>query len=284
MIPKHPRPMAVAGSFYPEDAGDLTRQLEACFVDPRGPGELPDRRRSPGRRIRAAVVPHAGLLYSGAIAAHAFRAIAAERPPRSVLLLGVDHGGRGPAAALSSVAWSTPLGPVPTDPDLVDRLDRPPIERDESAHAREHSIEVELPFLQYVLPQPRAVALTVRFGPYPELEEVAAVVRAAVTGGDVLLIASTDLSHYVPEPQARELDRLAIEAILARDPRGLYETVARRQISMCGVAPTTVLLAALAGEPLTARLLRWGHSGEARPMEEVVGYAALLFEGPDDRG
>ena len=102
--------------------------------------------------------------------------------------------------------------------------------------------------------------------------------QEAIADRDVLLLASTDFSHYVPAETAERLDRLAIEAILARDPRELYETVAEHDISMCGIAPTTVLLAATAGRPLTARLLRWGHSGEAEPMRDVVGYAALTLE------
>ncbi|EQD32331.1 UPF0103/Mediator of ErbB2A-driven cell motility (Memo), related domain protein, partial [mine drainage metagenome] len=144
----------------------------------------------------------------------------------------------------------------------LDRLRRPPIEVDEAAHAREHSIEVQLPFLEYVLPRPRFVALEVRYGPFAALERIAAVVREAVAGRDVLLIASTDFSHYVPAETVRRLDALAIEAIRARDGHRLYDTVQRHDISMCGVAPTTVLLRALADEPLRARLLRWGHSGE----------------------
>lgn len=272
---RHP---AVAGSFYPEDASELTRLLECCFLDPRGPGELPDRHRSGIRRIRAAIVPHAGFVYSGAIQAHAYRAIAAERPPQSVLLLGVNHRGIGASAALSAVTWDSPLGPLPIDTELRDRLEHAPITTDESAHREEHSLEVQVPFLQYVLPQPRAVMLSVRFDGYDQLGAVAKVVGAAVAGRDVLLIASTDLSHYLPVDEARELDSLVLDQILKRDARGLYDVVTRCDITMCGVAPTVVLLAALASEPLSARLLAWGHSGEASPMPTVVGYAALLLE------
>ncbi len=272
------RPPAVAGAFYPGDAGELTRLLESCFTGPRGPGELPPRHRSRDRRIRAAIVPHAGYIYSGPIAAHAFRALSAERPPEAILLLGVNHHGVGSRAALSERTWETPLGDVPYAAELGAELATPPVRADERAHALEHSIEVELPFLQYVEPAPRIVALSVSFAPYAALREVAEVVRAAVHEKDVLLIASTDFSHYVPAAEAERRDREAIAPILARDARALYTTVTERQISMCGIAPTTVLLAALEGEPLTARLLRWGHSGEAESMRQVVGYASLLLE------
>jgi MEMO1 family protein len=273
-----PRRPAVAGQFYPADGAALTQLIEQGFLDPRGPGHLPVRHRTADRRIRAAVVPHAGYIYSGPIAAQAFSAIAAERPPSTVLVLGVNHTGRGAPAALSARDWLTPLGRVPVDRDLVHALDHRPIEVDETAHVREHSIEVELPFLQYVVPFPRFAALSISMGPVGFLADVAAVVRKALPGRDVLVIASTDFSHYVPAKVAERMDREAIDQILARDPNGLYTTVVDQDISMCGIAPTTVLLFATQDEPLTARLLRWGHSGEAEPMEEVVGYASVLLE------
>jgi MEMO1 family protein len=272
------RPPAVAGQFYAGTGADLAAQIEACFRSRRGPGELPTRHRSPGRRIRAAVVPHAGYEYSGPIAALAYAAVAAERPPESVLILGVDHHGASRGAALSDRDWTTPLGPTACDRDLLAALSHPPIEVDEAAHSREHSIEVQLPFLEYVLPHPKFVALEVGFDTFARLQRVGRAVRTALEGRDVLVLASTDFSHYVPEEVARELDHHALNAILARDPRRLYDTVTSEEISMCGIAPTTVLLSALADEPLSARLLRWGHSGEATPMREVVGYAALLLE------
>ncbi len=272
------RPPAVAGQFYEGDGSALARQVEACFLSPRGPGELPARRRSSHRTIRAAIVPHAGFEYSGPIAALAYARIASEPPPSTVLVLGVDHYGAGLGPSLSDRPWRTPLGPTEVDHDLVRALAHRPIAVDESAHAREHSIEVQLPFLEYVLPHPRFVALGVPFDAFELLERVASVVRSALADRDVLIIASTDFSHYVPAPTAERQDRLAIEAILARDARRLYDVVEEHGITMCGIAPTTVLLSAVRDEPLEARLLRWGHSGEVARMRDVVGYAALLLE------
>ncbi len=272
------RPPAVAGQFYAGTGAELAHQLERCFLDPRGPGELPTRHRTSTRSLQAAVVPHAGYEFSGAIAAHAYSLVAGERPPETVLILGVDHHGMGAGAALSDRAWVTPLGPVSADHDLVRALSRDPISVDEPAQAQEHSIEVQLPFLQYVLPQPKFVALQVRFGPFDYLRDVGRVVQEAVKDRDVLLLASTDFSHYVPARTAERLDRMAIDPILARDARRLYDTVVDNEISMCGIAPTTVLLSALADEQLGTRLLRWGHSGEAQAMREVVGYASIALE------
>jgi len=282
-MPPTPRPPAVAGQFYEGDGAALAHQLESCFTDARGPGTLPTRQRSAGRTVRAAIVPHAGYVFSGPIAAHAYRLIAADRPPESVLVLGVDHYGASQGASLSERPWLTPLGPTPVDPKLLAALRKPPVNVDEEAHRREHSIEVQLPFLEYVLPHPRFVPLEVGYGPYEFLAEVARVVRSAIQGRDVLVIASTDFSHYVPAPTAERLDRLAIDQILARDPRGLYDTVRRNDISMCGIAPTTVLLAALEGLEARPRLLRWGHSGEVEKMRDVVGYASIVFEEPAER-
>jgi AmmeMemoRadiSam system protein B len=276
-MPITPRPPVVSGQYYSADGAALAREVEACFTDPRGPGRLPTRTRSPERRLIAAVVPHAGYPYSGPIAAHAYARIAAERAPASVLVLGVDHYARSEGAALSGRAWETPIGPTAIDLDLVQALDHPPLAIDEEAHAIEPSIEVQLPFLEYVLPRPRFVPLEIAFDSFAHLERIAAVVRQAIEGRDVLLLASTDFSHYVPAATAKRLDRLAIDAILSGDARSLYDTVAREEISMCGIAPTTVLLSVLAGRPRRAELLRWGHSGEASRSKEVVGYAALAL-------
>jgi hypothetical protein len=273
-----PRRPAVAGQFYAADGSELARQVEACFTDPRGPGALPARRRSNRRNVVAAVVPHAGYPYSGPIAAHVYARLAAERPPETVVVLGVDHYGSSRGASLSARPWLTPLGPTPVDSDLVRALSEHPLEVDEAAHAREHSIEVQLPFLEYVLPHPKFVPIQIPYGPYSFLEEVGAVVRRATAGKDVLFLASSDLSHYIPAEEARRLDRHAIDAILARDPQRLYDVVRRERISMCGIAPTTALLGALADRPLRATLLRWGHSGEVEPMAEVVGYAGIVLE------
>ncbi|MGA8303170.1 MAG: AmmeMemoRadiSam system protein B [Thermoplasmata archaeon] len=277
-----PRPPAVAGQFYAGTGAELARQLEQCFLDPRGPGALPVRHRTASRALKAAVVPHAGYEFSGPIAAHAYALLAGQRAPETVLILGVDHHGLGDGPVVSDRPWLTPLGPTAVDHDLVRALTKDPIRVDEAAQAREHSIEVQLPFVEYVVPRPKFVALQVRFARFEDLGKVARVVREAVKGRDVLLLASTDFSHYVPARTAERLDRLAIDAILARDPRGLYDTVVGNDISMCGIAPTTVLLAALSEERLTTRLLRWGHSGEVQPMRDVVGYAALALEAPVD--
>ncbi|HKV90248.1 MAG TPA: AmmeMemoRadiSam system protein B [Thermoplasmata archaeon] len=270
------RPPAVAGAFYPAGGAELAQAVEAAFLDRRGPGHLPTRHRSPARSLRAIIVPHAGYVFSGPIAARAYDRVASDAAADTILVLGVDHHGTGPAAALSDVPWETPLGIVPGDPGLVAALARDPLVVDEAAQRREHSIEVQLPFVQYTEPHPRVVPLQVRYGPLRQLQAIGAAVATAIRGRDVLLVASTDFSHYVAPETARRLDALAIERILASDAEGLYETVRKEGISMCGIAPTVVLLSALKGEATDIEFLGWGHSGEAQPMAEVVGYASFV--------
>ncbi|MFZ0699491.1 MAG: AmmeMemoRadiSam system protein B [Thermoplasmata archaeon] len=278
-MPVRSRAPVVAGTFYPRDPRELREQLDACFLDPRGPGRSPGPPSRTTRSVRAAVVPHAGYIFSGPIAARAYAEIARDPPPSTVLVLGVDHHGGG-GAALSDVPWNTPLGDVEVDHRLVERLARAPVRIRERAHDREHSIEVQLPFLQRTVPGTRFVALQIEFGPYEYLREVGRIVREALRGEDVVLLASTDFSHYVPAEEAERIDRHAIAPILARDPRRLYDVVVSEEISMCGIAPTTVMLCAVEEEPLQPELLRWGHSGEAAPMDQVVGYAALVLRTP----
>lgn len=275
-MPVRSRTPVVAGTFYPRDPSALRAQLDACFLDPRGPGRLPGSAPRTAPSVRAAVVPHAGYMYSGPLAARAYAEIADDPPPSTVLVLGADHHGGG-GAALSDIPWSTPLGNVEVDHRGVERLARPPVRVNEPAHDREHSIEVQLPFLQRILPLPRVIALQIEFGPFEYLREIGRIVREGIRGQDVVLLASSDFSHYVPADEAERIDRRAIAPILARDARRLFEVVVGERISMCGIAPTTVMLVALEDEPLEAELLRWGHSGEAAPMEEVVGYATIVL-------
>lgn len=285
------RAPAVAGSFYPRDPRSLRAQIEDCFTGPRGPGTFPrsspvsssgGTRTHPGsRRTIAGVLPHAGYVYSGPIAAHLFAVLAKEPVPSTVLVLGVNHHGAGPLFSVSDEDWRTPLGETTVDLELVSALTQGgPIDRDASAQAREHSIEVELPFLQTIYPEGsfRFVALQVTFTSFAHLEELGAHLRRVLQGRDVLLLASSDLSHYLPPEEARRQDDRALEPLLRLDAQGLYDRVVGEDISMCGVAPTTALLCSLQGSGARAELLAKGHSGDAEPMEQVVGYASVRID------
>ncbi len=278
--PERVRYPAVAGAFYPREPKALRTTIERSFLDPRGPGSLPGSDSMEAERtIVAGVVPHAGYVYSGPVAAHLYRKLSGMRPPATVVLLGVNHHGLGGLFSLSDANWETPLGIVRTDRELLKALARPPLAIDNGAHRLEHSIEVELPFLQYIWGDRfRMVALQVTFSELSLLKEVGHILRETILGKDVLLLASTDLSHYLPPAEARRQDGLALRSLETLSPDRLFETVVGKDISMCGIAPTTVLLSALEGSRVHIHRLKEGTSGDAEPMDTVVGYAALSVE------
>lgn len=273
------RPPAVAGSFYPASARELKEALEECFVSsPLGPkGAKPS-----FPSLLGGMVPHAGYVYSGPCAACFYSAV--EPDTAAAIVLGVNHRGRGWKAALSAAkVWETPLGEVQVDQDLERHLKAQVgfLQEDDGAHALEHSIEVQLPFLQKVLPSFTFVPISLGYLSEEECrqlgEQVARVSAAAqVAGKKTVLIASSDLSHYLSPAETERLDRLALEQVLSLDPSGLLKTVEERDISMCGVLPTAAFLfAATSLGAKRAELLKHCHSGDAVPMREVVGYASV---------
>lgn len=276
------RAPAVAGSFYPAEAGELSRALEECFVsNPLGPKGA----KLPSSSLLGGMVPHAGYIYSGPCAAHLYSRL--ERDIRLVILLGVNHRGRGGSAALSDAeSWETPLGRVEVDRNLGAQLKTHVdfLAEDERPHREEHSIEVQLPFLQSVLADFALLPISVSYLTLKECRElgqaIARLVEESRASGDkMLLLASSDLNHYKSPKETERLDRMALEKVLALDPAGLLETVAENDISMCGVIPTAVFLfAANALGAAKAELLKHCHSGDAMPMKEVVGYASVAVE------
>jgi len=277
------RPPAVAGSFYPRDPAALRQSLEACFQPPRGPGGVPGGGAATGPQpVIAGVVPHAGYVYSGPVAAHFFAELARGPLPPQVVLLGVDHHGAGPSLAVCEADWETPLGRVRTDREIASLLTRSLATADTLAHAQEHSLEVEMPFLQFVYGESplSVVGVQVPFRGFETLHRWGRGIRAALSGRKVLLLASSDLSHYLPRPEARRKDARALEALLTLSARELYERVQSEGISMCGVAPVTVLLSCLEGTPARARVLSYQDSADAEPMDRVVGYASVEIMEP----
>lgn len=276
------RPPAVAGSFYPSDPAELAVFLDACFVSsPLGPGG----QQSPTLALIAGMVPHAGYLYSGPCAAHLYA-----RLPDTVerlIIVGVNHWARGHRAALSPAeAWQTPLGSVPVDQEINAILERRVhfLKKDELAHAQEHSIEVQLPFLQRVLRPFTFVPISLSDVSAEECSELGSAVAAvckleSAPQNKTLILASTDLSHYLSPRKTNDLDQIALERVLYRYPAGLLTVVEQENISMCGVRPTAVMLYAANQLGVTdARLLKHCHSGDVTPMRKVVGYASVVFE------
>jgi AmmeMemoRadiSam system protein B len=268
------RSAAVAGRFYPASAEDLTRQVAGLL------GSAPR-----GRRACAVMAPHAGYVYSGSVAGKVFAAI---EVPRRVILLGPNHTGRGPRiSVMGSGTWQIPGASVPVDEELAAALlaAAPRAQDDREAHRYEHALEVELPFL--IARQPALRIVPVVLGVLSESEAVAfgqalhravTEVRAAHPGEDVLVVASSDMSHYLPDEAARRVDRTALAPLLDLDPERLYRTVVEQDISMCGFIPATAMLAyareAGAGKP---ELVAYATSAEAfGDTSRVVGYAGVV--------
>jgi AmmeMemoRadiSam system protein B len=269
------RRAAVAGQFYSSSKSALMKELEHCFLSPLGPGRLPEVVKDGPRRIAGAVVPHAGLVFSGPVAAHVYDQMAADGMPETVVIIGPNHTGYGRAVSASSEDFETPLGVVRSDRDILSRM-KGVVEIDRAAHLYEHSLEVQLPFLQYLDPEIKIVPIVMGRQDIVMARETAKVLREACAGRDVVFLASSDLSHYLPAEVARERDGMVLERILSLDAEGLVGVVERNDISMCGYGPVAVMIMACGGGK--ARLLHYGNSGDVRPMADVVGYAAAVVE------
>ncbi|HTN70484.1 MAG TPA: AmmeMemoRadiSam system protein B [Methylomirabilota bacterium] len=276
------RPPAVAGSFYPSDTGELNRLLDECFASsPLGPKGT----RSSSPALLGGMVPHAGYIYSGPCAAHLYACL--DSSMQLVILLGVTHRSGGAKAALSPWnAWRTPFGDVPVNQQASELLQTRVrfLKKDDLAHTYEHSIEVQMPFLQRVLGNFTFVPISLSRLALEECIELGAAIAELYeveTRANVrtIILASSDLNHYLSPGEIDKLDRLALEPILALDPSGLWEVVEAETLSMCGVLPTAVMLfAANAVGAKQARLLKHCHSGDVSPMSEVVGYASVAVD------
>jgi len=261
----------VAGQFYPGDADALRREVRSCLAAHEGPA----------RPARGVIVPHAGYLYSGAVAGAVY---AAAELPRRLVLIGPNHTGLGrPVAIMSRGAWPTPLGAVRIDEALADLiLDAANIvEVDEAAHLAEHSLEVQIPFLQVRLGEFTFAPICVGTGRHADLAMLAMAIATAVAAlrEPVGIVISTDMTHYEPAELARAKDWKAIGKMETLDGEGLYRVVREEEISMCGYAPATAGLHALKRLGASrADVVKYGNSGETSGnLQEVVGYAGLLI-------
>ncbi|HEY5675280.1 MAG TPA: AmmeMemoRadiSam system protein B [Myxococcales bacterium] len=252
------RPAAVAGSFYPADREALSSEV-ARLLGAAAPGPVP----------KALIAPHAGYVYSGPVAASAFRRV--ERAPIScVVLLGPAHYARLRGAALPECRWfATPLGEVPVAATGAARADAPPdLPRDRLAHEREHSLEVEVPFLQMALPA-GFILVPILVGD-ADPADTARILDALWGGPETLVVVSSDLSHYLPWETARRADAATAAKIVALRPVAADDA--------CGAAPVNGLLAAARRRKLRAELIDLRNSGDtAGDRSRVVGYGAFAF-------
>ncbi|MGB9431440.1 MAG: AmmeMemoRadiSam system protein B [Candidatus Acidiferrum sp.] len=263
---------AVAGQFYPGNAKELSASVEKYTKE-----EKPQ----PKVKVRACLVPHAGYVYSGGVAGAVFGRISL---PRKILLLGVRHYPQGEALAiLSEGSWRTPLGDVPIETQLALclRKECPALREDEVAHRREHSLEVELPFLQVLAPGFSFVPVAVGTLRYEVLRETGEGIARVLeeTKEEILVVTSSDMNHYEDDETTRHKDGKAIERLLKLDAKGLYEVCRDAKISMCGLGPAVTMLTAMHRLGVEkAELVRYATSGDISGYkDEVVGYAGMIF-------
>jgi len=273
----------VAGQFYAGSQQSLKAQIEQCFKHELGPGALPKVADKKLEKIAGLVSPHAGYMYSGPVAAHGYHRLAQEGKPDVVVLFGPNHSGSGSALALMKEGfWRTPLGDVEIDTATADLILRASniIDVDESAHAFEHSIEVQLPFLQFLYGSSfKFVPICFLMQDLQSSREVGSAVAKALGGRNAVVIASTDMTHYEPQRMAEKKDKAAIEAMIKLDEEELNSTIEAYSMSMCGYGPTmATITAAKALGAKKAELLCYKTSGDVvGDYSAVVGYASLMF-------
>ena len=262
------RQPAVAGQFYSGSEEKLRATLSQLIPDNTSP--IP---------VKGIISPHAGYIYSGAIAGQLFGRVTI---PGTVLIIGPNHHGAGEAAALyPDGEWLTPLG----GSIINSRLNALLLQHgrylriDSIAHKSEHSLEVQLPFLQYLRPDVTISAICIGHGDFAPLRDIGHGIAAAIRefGEDVLIVASSDMTHYESADSALRKDEMALERALALDGKGLLEVCRSQKITMCGVVPATVMIeAAIQLGASKAELVAYGSSGDVTgDNRQVVGYAAL---------
>ncbi len=263
------RKPAVAGQFYPLNGKTLAEEVASLL--------------EPGAQRKGAigvVSPHAGYVYSGRVAGMVFSRV---QVPEHVIILGPNHRGVGQdVAVMAHGAWDMPMGNVPIDEKLARRVlaASDAAAEDDRAHALEHSLEVQVPFIQAVRPDFRLVPIVLGRLSLSECLALGRGIAAAIAGfgHDVLIVASSDMTHYEPDADARKKDGLVIERMKKLDPEGVYTVVRDNRITMCGVIPVTVMLAAArelgAKEALDVGYMTSGDtSGD---YGSVVGYAGMI--------
>lgn len=275
------RTPAHAGTFYAGTSDALKGQIESCFLHKFGPQKIPKAAKGPLKGIVALISPHAGYVYSGPVAAHGFYRLAMDGTPDVVVALGPNHTFLGSDIAIViEGTWKTPLGNVEIDKDTALKILRSTsiIDVDSSAHRLEHSLEVQLPFLQYLYGEAfRFIPISLRIQDLTSIREIGEAIARGLSGMNGLIVATTDLTHYASQILAKENDRRFIDAALKLDESELLSVVGKFRISACGPGP--VAAAIVAAKKLgasTAELLSYRTSGDITgDYSAVVGYSSI---------
>jgi len=272
-----------AGAFYAGTEESLRDEIKKSFLHRLGPGKLPELNVMGERKIVALVCPHAGYMYSGPVASNGYCSLALDGKPDTLVILGPNHTGLGSGVSIMTEgSWSTPLGEVRIDTELASAILKHSklVDIDDSAHAQEHSIEVQLPFLQYVLGEKfQFVPICMMMQDLKTSVEVGEALAKALEGKNGVILASSDMTHYEPQKTAEKKDQLAINAILKLDEAELQSVVESRSISMCGYGPvTTAVKASKILGAKEAKLLSYKTSGDITgDYSAVVGYASIAI-------
>ncbi|MDW8048785.1 MAG: AmmeMemoRadiSam system protein B [Nitrososphaerota archaeon] len=278
------RNACVSGSFYSGSPQSLRRQIEECFKHEFGPGSIPTVNKDGPRRIVGLMSPHAGYMYSGPVAAYAYHRLALDGLIEVAVILGPNHTGLGSGVAMMEEGvWRTPLGDVEIDTGLARQIRRVCgiIDIDESSHIYEHSIEVQLPFLQYLYGSSfKIVPICFMMQDLETCRDVGESLAESLNDRNAVVIASTDLTHYEPQRVAYGKDMKALNAALKLDEELFYSIIQENRVSACGYGPVTAMIRSVkrmgAGK---AELLAYKTSGDITgDTSAVVGYASMVFE------
>lgn len=277
------REPTVAGRFYQSHPDQLRKQIRECFDHSLG---VQQSAVAVSGRLFGLIAPHAGYMFSGPVASHAFARLRQEDPlPQTIVLLGPKHTQHGARFSVSAAgSWQTPLGELVVDQALCHRLidNVNGCEADNDAHLYEHSLEVQLPFLQYsLIKMPKIVPIAFAYATFAEIEAVAAGIGKVLADeppGSVCIICSSDFSHDTPRQEAYRLDAEVIEKITSLDARGFYDLIVEDNRSVCGLMPISALLVMLRQRKVKASLLKYATSMDVMEHERGVGYASIIFE------
>ncbi|MCC6013006.1 MAG: AmmeMemoRadiSam system protein B [Candidatus Verstraetearchaeota archaeon] len=272
----------VAGSFYDGEKEILKKQISWCFLHKIGPKALPSGIVKNEREVISLISPHAGYIYSGPVAAHGYYYISREPVPEVVVIIGPNHTGIGAGVAVWCEGdWETPLGKVKVDSELANMLVKEGVaEEDESAHIYEHSIEVQIPFLQFIYQSEfKILPICMLLQDYETSYELGKTLAKLLSNKSALMIASTDFSHYVPYNEAYRRDSLAIDCIVKMDAKSLERIIMKENISMCGPGPVMTVLEAskILGAKECKRLCYATSGDTSGPKNEVVGYGSFVI-------
>jgi AmmeMemoRadiSam system protein B len=275
---------AQAGTFYPDTEGALRTQIQQSFLHRLGPRAIPTIPQTRNQNLLGLIVPHAAYKYSGPVAAHSYYKLASAGILESIIILGPNHTGLGSGVStMTEGEWSTPLGDVPVDADLAREIadSSDLVDVEDQAHRNEHSIEVQLPFLQFIYPRRfKFVPICMMLQDLKTSIEVGEAIAKAAEKHGAAVLASSDWTHYEPQEEAQSKDKQAIGAALQLNEKKFQEIIEERPVSACGYGPVTAMIhAAKLRGVRSGNLLSYQTSGDVTgDKSSVVGYAAASFE------